>query len=99
MDKFGKELIEVSDPHTWVIESYLNSAKDIYPFVKDNSTITAEFDAKIKVLCRERVSLAGYRLGYMISQVYAWLKFHAYDNSLLIGLFILHAKWLQWFCR
>jgi hypothetical protein len=45
------------------------------------------------------VSLAGYRLGYMISQVYAWLKFHAYDNSLLIWLFILHAKWLQWFCR
>jgi len=42
----------VSNPHTWVIESYLNSAKYIYPFVQDNMTITAEFDAKIKTICR-----------------------------------------------
>lgn len=71
VDSFAQKVVETNNYHDWVVESWQNAANDVYPKIQEGQAITDEYDANMKALCKKRIALAGYRLAYVISSIFA----------------------------
>ncbi len=64
-----KTAIAVTDPTEWAHEGYDIVKTEVYT-IKPNSTPSKTYIEQGTVIAEQRVALAGYRLGYLLNQLY-----------------------------
>lgn len=55
-----------SDSSTWIEESFELAKQVVYPGVQEQSEPSPEYIQRSQPICRQRIALAGYRLGFML---------------------------------
>lgn len=70
IESFAAQMAVNNSPDSWALESNQIAREFVYEGLTEGEDLPEEYQKKGFELCRERVAIAGYRLGMLLSQIY-----------------------------